>query len=229
MGSVRPACAPLPPLFNHIQQWQAAIGRCCDPYCDIVARASALWNTLVRLPDYPSSREQYVSSTWCRSLARAVSEGALTRVPVAPEALSDGRSRELVRRFIVLLVEDSGSRLKASMLAARLGVSRCHLSRVVTKETGQTITTHANIVRVLRMVRLLAETDLPVKQIAWTVGVRDSAEMDRQFHRWIHMSPRLFRAYCFRDRKPHCSAYRGRTETRAIGRATMSRSETVGE
>jgi AraC-like DNA-binding protein len=159
---------------------------------------SALWNVLVRLPDYPSSREQLVVSNSVRSLARAVSQGALTRVPVAPEAISERRGRQLVREFIVrLLEEDSGSRLRPSMLAARLGLSRCHLSRLVTKETGQTITTHVNIVQVLRMVQLLAGTDLPVKQIAWAVGVRDSAEMDRQFRRWIHMPPKLFRAYCF--------------------------------
>jgi transcriptional regulator GlxA family with amidase domain len=42
--------------------------------------------------------------------------------------------------------------------------------------------------------RLLAESELPMKQIAWQVGFRDDEIMRRAFHRHLRVSPSDFQA-----------------------------------
>ena len=79
-------------------------------------------------------------------------------------------------------------------LARRLGVSRWHLARVLTKVTGHDIRWHITQARVQHAERLLTDPRLSIKQVAVAAGFRSTSELDRQFHRAHGTRPSAYRA-----------------------------------
>lgn len=80
------------------------------------------------------------------------------------------------------------------LLSARLGVSREHLSRVFRKETGQAPYRYIQRQKMLAACRLLKETRLTQKEIAFKMGYNVPAHFTRAFRRVMHLPPRRFRA-----------------------------------
>lgn len=78
-------------------------------------------------------------------------------------------------------------------VAAHVGLSRWHLSRLLVRQTG---TTYRDLLRSARMARaqpLLREQLLSMKEIAARLGYLYATEFDRQFHRTFGMSPTAWR------------------------------------
>jgi AraC-like DNA-binding protein len=78
--------------------------------------------------------------------------------------------------------------------AADLGVSLPQLRKVVQRHAGCSPVQYIHRLRLNRAKFLLAETDLPITEVAGTVGFGDPAYFARYFRSSVGLSPREFRA-----------------------------------
>lgn len=85
------------------------------------------------------------------------------------------------------------STLNLATVAREVGLTRYHLCRLIKTETACGFRQHLDGVRLIDAISLLGRTTLSVKQIADRAGYRDTAQLDRHFSRWIHISPKQFR------------------------------------
>jgi AraC family transcriptional regulator len=85
------------------------------------------------------------------------------------------------------------SRLEVPVLARIVGLSASHFSRSFQKAVG--VSPHRYVVqcRVIRARELLATTQLPLTEIALTIGFADHSHFSRRFHEFIGVPPREFR------------------------------------
>lgn len=104
-------------------------------------------------------------------------------------------SREaLVARFQNLLRSDVEARPAVKTLAARLRVSREHLSRTVRAALGMSVQEYVHRQCMFRAARLLQETTLSVKEIAVRFGYGAPTNFSRAFRRVLGVTPRQYRA-----------------------------------
>ncbi len=111
-----------------------------------------------------------------------VTSKRVVRQPGNDERLLDGLRTEALSDLTV------GDR------AARLGTSPRQLRNAVRRSAGCSPTEIVSRVRVNRAKSLLAETSLPVTEVARAVGFGDPAYFSRHFRARAGMSPRAFRA-----------------------------------
>jgi len=84
-------------------------------------------------------------------------------------------------------------RTSLSTVAARLNVSSNYLSRVFRHETGLTLTSYIQRVRIRHARRLLAEGRESISEIAYRVGYRNYRDFYRNFVKHENASPREVR------------------------------------
>lgn len=78
-------------------------------------------------------------------------------------------------------------------VAGELGVTPGHLTTVVRRRTGRTVGEWITDRRMAAARGLLAETDLPIREVAWRVGMSDPGYFSRLFSRAHGVSPRRWR------------------------------------
>ncbi|HET7617327.1 MAG TPA: AraC family transcriptional regulator [Vicinamibacterales bacterium] len=177
-----------PEIFRFAQRCQTAADVWLSPP-DPVARVCTAWKVLQSMPSVQASDEE-------SALACIVSRLA-ARVAREIDALGEGRGpiRPHPAAAIVWMARhlaEPSADLRA--LATALGVSRWHLSRVISRETGHGFAEHLHGLRVLEAAHLLATTRLSVKEVAAAVGYPRTGELDRHFGRRLRMTPSRFRA-----------------------------------
>ena len=106
------------------------------------------------------------------------------------QAADGGRLRGLPAWIVDHLGED----LSVSRLVERLAMSERTFARVFHAELGTTPARFVEVARVEAARRLLEESDLPIKQIAWQVGFGDDETMRRAFQRSLRVSPAHYQA-----------------------------------
>lgn len=89
--------------------------------------------------------------------------------------------------------EFSNPCLSVSMLADRLGISASYLSRYFKEKTGQTLFSYIDDTRISEAKKLLAETDMPVKDIVKSVGYNDINNFNRKFKSKTGQTPSSYR------------------------------------
>jgi two-component system, response regulator YesN len=89
------------------------------------------------------------------------------------------------------LSPDSDLRLETVARTVRL--SRCHLSRLIKKETGHGFREHLRNVRMETARTALSQTTLSIKEVAAGCGFRNTSAFDREFKRVHGLSPLLWR------------------------------------
>jgi AraC family transcriptional regulator len=113
-------------------------------------------------------------------------------------------SREIAR--LTEYIEDNLDRtISLEDLASIVNVSRFHFSRLFKRCTGSTAISFVEQCRIRRAQRLIAETDLPLAQIALTVGFVDQSHFTRRFHRHVGCTPAVFAREQGRRRASHSS------------------------
>jgi AraC-like DNA-binding protein len=116
----------------------------------------------------------------------------ISRLPPAPQAqggLSPGAMRR-VREYVEVHLGES---VDLSMLAGVAGLSVHHFARQFKQSAG--VTPHAYLTqkRVERARKMLVQTDLPLAEIAFTVGFFDQGHLARHFRHMLGTTPREFR------------------------------------
>jgi len=79
-------------------------------------------------------------------------------------------------------------------LASEIGLSSSRLSTLFRKQTGTTIVRWRDEHRMTRASQLLAQSDMPVSQLADVVGYTDALYFSRCFHQYSGFSPSEYRA-----------------------------------
>ncbi|MFD3518418.1 helix-turn-helix domain-containing protein [Streptomyces sp. NPDC058657] len=113
--------------------------------------------------------------------------------PVVRRPDPAGRPALVTREFVRLLAEPDHGMWSVRTCAATVGVSVGYLNEAVKQTTGRTPGQLVRQVRTHEAKRLLARTDLTVRQVAAGVGFEDAAYFCRFFRRETGLSPGAFR------------------------------------
>lgn len=105
-----------------------------------------------------------------------------------------GRVQPLSMRAIAMIEAQLDGEITAADLAAGCGVGRNHLARIFRRDTGSTITAFVRTRRAERAARLLATTDLSLKQIAGEIGVTSAQAFNKLMRSCFGVGPREMRA-----------------------------------
>lgn len=133
---------------------------------------------------------------WAAAQARALVCAALAaalRLLSMPPA-SGPAEPPLVARLRVLVQNQLGDpALGVRSLAAQSGCTADHLSHVFRRCTGTHLVAHIAQQRMARAARLLRETRMPGKQVAWACGFASHSYFSAEFRRHHGCSPRAWR------------------------------------
>ena len=99
----------------------------------------------------------------------------------------------LVSRFLDLVFDRERTPAAVSDYAEALGLSRNYLNRQVKASTGSSAGEWIDHARINRAKRLLRETQLPIIDIAVSVGLEDQSYFSRFFKRQTGQTPSAFR------------------------------------
>jgi AraC-like DNA-binding protein len=97
---------------------------------------------------------------------------------------------QVVSRAMQLIETTLSQPLSVPDLAAAVGVSHNHLTRLFQRDVGQTVVGYVRSRRVLRAVHLLQNTSLPIKAIASQVGIGDLHLFNKTIRGATGKSPR---------------------------------------
>jgi len=162
---------------------------------DAIDRVVALGRALNTLPVPRTHVDRVAVSS---ALVRLAWQAWRTWHEVNPDHTGTS-SRHMPRRARVcaclsLLIDASPAPdLTLDALAERLGLTTSYLSRAMSAETQLTFASMLNSVRLIHAVLLVRASSLRIDAVAHAVGYRRTSELDRQFKRWLHMTPTTFR------------------------------------
>ena len=98
-----------------------------------------------------------------------------------------------IREAIAYAAEHYPEKLTTADVAAAVGLSEGHFSRLFQKSAGMTFREHLNCVRVEQSKHLLRATDYPLSEIAVSVGFPDQSYFCKIFKRITGMTPGQYR------------------------------------
>jgi AraC-like DNA-binding protein len=108
--------------------------------------------------------------------------------------MNDLRKRSLVSEMIAAAFAlHTSPSASLTNICATLHVSRCHSSKELRRATGVGFRMHVSTFRLLTSVSLLAASVAEVRVVAAASGFHHTGQLDREFKRWFHVTPRSFR------------------------------------
>lgn len=120
--------------------------------------------------------------------AREAFTGSLERL-LAPWRGKRRDAHPIVRRARVFIRENYHRRVSLSSVARQLNVSANYLSRQFRRETGMTLTSYIQRVRLDRARELLADRERTISEIAYLVGYQNYRDFYRNFVKYENASP----------------------------------------
>ena len=124
---------------------------------------------------------------------------AATKERRAPKTPRETKAREQRRKAMVQeakdFIRDNMDRhMTLSDIATHLGISACHLSHIVSEESGFTLSSYLTQVRMQKAAELLADPSAQVAEVAYAVGYEDANYFSKAFRRHFGYSPSRYRA-----------------------------------
>lgn len=108
-------------------------------------------------------------------------------------ANADEGSDALVARMLDLIWTGSHRDLTMDQLCETVGAKRRSMVRWFRDARGHSLLTEVNLCRCRRARRLLETTDLPVKNVCWLAGFRNTEQMRLSFVQTVGMAPEHYR------------------------------------
>jgi AraC family L-rhamnose operon transcriptional activator RhaR len=146
-----------------------------------------------RAPGYPEMINGLFAKSIVDTMRGAVPEGTQ---PATAE-LADGRSRtfaeSLVQTAVHYLRDNLSRRFEVRDVAVQVNLSERQLRRLFHHVAGTSILAYLTNLRIERAAHLLLNTDMPIKQIAASVGYPDTHYFTTLFGRTKGMTPAAFR------------------------------------
>lgn len=138
-------------------------------------------------------------------LAAALLINCLAQVERSDElsgARSEGHGEMLVSEIKSFISQNASKDLPLDLIADRFGLSRRHATRVFRNNTGFSIAAFQDHVRIRQARELLAETTLPIGEIAWRVGFESGSALARAMKRLTGLTPTSARRDLAQSDKP---------------------------
>ncbi len=141
--------------------------------------------------------EKPLSEAQLVSIVRAAGGDSLPQRHLETEPDADSGQNVLDWRVATTLrlLRERSSEIDLSIgdISALLRISPEHLSRLIKRDTGESFLSQLHRIRIEKAQRLLAETQLSVKEIASRVGYSSTTRLDVHFRRWRGITPCAFR------------------------------------
>lgn len=96
-----------------------------------------------------------------------------------------------LRKVLQMIASDSPQKIQD--LAVECNLSESHLQHLFKESTGLGLGRMLAEQRMQRAAKLLEQTNLSIKEIAWTVGYEHTSSFTRAFERYFREAPRCFR------------------------------------
>lgn len=141
------------------------------------------WDEKIWLERVEAADSEAQLAETIRELAEEAAEAA-DKFPAPPDA------REEVRRALRYLEEHYPERVSIADVAAFVGLSEPYLCQVFKADTGSTILTRLNEIRMAKAYELLASGRYLVKQAAIEVGIPDPFYFNRLFKKRFGIAPK---------------------------------------
>ncbi|MFD2331209.1 AraC family transcriptional regulator [Cohnella sp. GCM10020058] len=154
------------------------------------ARFEALMGRLLELQDMPPLWAEIEFDYTVKLLLLELYRSERETLPAGRASM---RHRELVRRASDSLRQGAWAEADLEAVAEEAGVSQRYLSQLFKRHTGRTLKSYAAGLRMERARLLLAESDLPVTQIADTLGYADLYSFSKLFKAYSGTSPSGYR------------------------------------
>lgn len=119
----------------------------------------------------------------------ATTELQIGRADAMAGAIARLHANELLKTLLYSALDHEMSLRK---LAANVNMSYCHVSRLLTQETGVGFHVHLHGLRVLEAVSMLATTELSIKEVAFGAGYSRVQEFYRHFQPYVGLTPQRF-------------------------------------
>ena len=119
------------------------------------------------------------------------SNGAAKCNGLAPGALIPVIQDCRLRKVLQMIASDSPQKIQK--LALECNLSESHLQHLFKECTGLGLGRLLGEQRMQRAANLLGQTNLSIKEIAWTVGYEHTSSFTRAFERHFREAPRCFR------------------------------------
>ncbi|TWT60668.1 AraC family transcriptional regulator [Rubinisphaera italica] len=150
------------------------------------------YNEIIRLiTENPRHQPTSISARVLRIITEVLDQ----MQPVYPNMRSLGGKRHSAHVIAAMteIWNHSHWQLSVSMVADRVGVNRRTLERLFEKEVGHTIHNELTKCRLDRATRMLIETQVPIKSVAYASGFSTASTMSRVFQRELNISPTEYR------------------------------------
>lgn len=142
----------------------------------------------------PPGYQVRISAMWLEFIVECVRAcGRQSANPETETTTSSSRSELLIRRIKTFIVENHASPLTLEEIAWQAKLSREHVARVFRKLTGHTVFEYLTLVRIEVAQQLLADSALPINEIAVRVGFSSPTLFGRTFRRLIGVPPQIYR------------------------------------
>lgn len=155
--------------------------------------SAAFDRTLGRIHDDPTRQSSLVLVGAIELLALAAELAQPPPDPPAPLVPRYGVRDPLVARAIEVIWTQSHRHISIPQIALQLDVPRRTLERRARAALGRTVLDEIHRCRLSRAKRLLEETNLPVKTVAYLSGFRDGERLRLLLAKSEHCSPAQFR------------------------------------
>jgi AraC-like DNA-binding protein len=164
---------------------------CGDAEVKLVTGSGEVWSGLVTPPDIGATASCPDQRAVLHARPRL---NSLTRLwPGSDAGRQRDRAHEAFGRVRQYVDAHLDSRLDVQALARMVGMSASHFSRSFHKTVGVPPHMYVLQCRVIRAQELLATTQLPLAEIAVTIGFSDQSHFSRRFNELIGVPPRRFR------------------------------------
>lgn len=103
------------------------------------------------------------------------------------------RGKEMCREFIKLVMSHYTTQRNVAFYAEQLGVTVSHFCSTIKKETGKTALEIITAIVLMDIKAQLKSTELPIKEIAFSLGFNNMSFFNRYFKRHTGMTPQEYR------------------------------------
>ncbi|AZI35112.1 hypothetical protein NT2_08_00900 [Caenibius tardaugens NBRC 16725] len=149
----------------------------------------------------------FATSTLADALRITITMELVRYLAVAPghAGTSAGQlSPQQMRRIDEFVDDMRGGAPTIAQIASLCGLSTRHFTRLFRQTTGQTVLEFVNVRRLERAKAFLADTQLPLKEIAYRLGFSDASSFSRAFRAMMGETPLGYRMREGRTHaKPH--------------------------
>jgi AraC-like DNA-binding protein len=128
-------------------------------------------------------------------LVRRLRRGSILRLRASesPTISADPRTWRVIQAALQFCDANFRQPIRLAEVAAAVGYSPTHLSRLISTHLGHSLSDHIRSLRVTAGKQLLEASDLSISEIARSLGYRDPSYFSHAFKRATKLSPRTYR------------------------------------